>query len=385
MQPGGLLRRLFARGEVKSPQRDFTSFLNSIFFNNMPSIPTTMRAVGFNEHLPIEDPSSLLDLTVAVPSMSGHDIVVQVTAVSVNPLDAKLRSTRGFIQAVATQNIRKILGYDAAGVVVAVGSDISLFKVGDEVYYAGTWVREGTNAEYHAVDERIVGRKPKSLSFTDAAALPLTVLTAYESLFHRLQDPEKSPTESNKSVLILNGAGGVGSVTIQLLKELTDLTVIASASRPQSSAWVKELGSDHVVNHAGDIPSQLAAIGIPQVDYILVFTELAPHFDAIEQVIKPQGKICTILPLTESLPLHKLFYKSVAIVWELMFTRAIYTTDDIAEQHHLLNRVSDLVDAKRIRTTVSESLGTISAANLKKAHAILEGHHAVGKVVLTGF
>ncbi|CAK5188605.1 unnamed protein product [Aphanomyces euteiches] len=343
----------------------------------MPAIPATMRAVGFNEHLPIEDPSSLVDLTVAVPSVSGHDILVQVQSVSVNPLDAKLRSSRGFFQAVVAQNTRKILGYDASRVVVAVGSDVSLFKVGDEVYYAGSW--------YHAVDERLVGRKPKSLSFTDAAALPLTVLTAYESLFHRLQIPDKSPTESNKAVLILNGAGGVGSVTIQLLKELTDLTMIASASRPQSSAWVQELGTDHVVNHAGDIPSQLAAIGIPQVDYILVFTELAPHFDAIEQVIKPQGKICTILPLTESLPLHKLFFKSVAIVWELMFTRAIYTTDDIAEQHHVLNRVSDLVDAKRIRTTVSGCLGTINAANLKKVLAILEHHHTVGKVVLTGF
>ncbi|CAK4244587.1 unnamed protein product, partial [Aphanomyces euteiches] len=346
----------------------------------MSAIPATMRAVGFNDNLPIDHPDSLLDITVDVPTVSGHDILVQVKAISVNLIDAKLRGNRDFFRMLATQNPRQILGYDAAGVVVAVGSDVSLFKVGDEVYYAGSWVRQGTNAEYHAVDERIVGHKPTSLSFTDAAALPLTTLTAYEALFHHLNVPQKPSTpSSNKTILVLNGAGGVGSVGIQLLKELTDVTVIASASRPESTAWVKQLGADYIVNHAQDMPSQLAALGVPQVDYMLVNTELEPLFDAVEAMIKPLGKICCILPLVDKVALDKLFYKSVTLVWELMFARPMHSTDDMVEQHRLLNHVSELVDAKRIHTTVNDHLGLIYAANLKKAHAMLESHRVVGK------
>ncbi|CAK4543179.1 unnamed protein product [Aphanomyces euteiches] len=219
---------------------------------------------------------------------------------------------------------------------------------------------QGSNAEYQAVDERIVGRKPTSLSFTDAAALPLTSITAYEAIFDRLGIARKDSSANNpvkKSVLILNGAGGVGSMAIQLLKALTDLTVIASASRPQSTAWVTELGADHVVNHAQDIPTQLKALGIPQRDY-------SHHGQP---------------------PFQKLFAKSVTFVWENMGTRPIFTTDDIAEHHRLLNHVSDLVDAKRIRTTLGENLGTINAANLRKAHAALEAGRVVGKLVLSGF
>ncbi|CAK4695277.1 hypothetical protein LEN26_008812 [Aphanomyces euteiches] len=351
----------------------------------MFSIPKTMRAVSFIDHLPIEDPSSLLDTTVDVPTVTGHDLLVRVEAVSVNPADSGSRSNRQFFEAMSTQNKHKILGYDGAGVVVAVGSDVSLFKVGDEVYYAGSLVREGSNAEYQAVDERIVGHKPKSLNFTDAASLPLTAITAYEALFHRLEIPEKTPIPSNKSVLILNGAGGVGSIAIQLLKALTDLTVIATASRPQSSAWVKELGADHVVNHAEDIPKQLAAIGFSQVDYILINTFIEPYFDAIVDLIKPQGKVCSIMPAVDNLPFQKLFFKSVSFHWECMFTRSLYTTDDIVEQHRLLNHVSELVDTKRVRSTASESLGKINAENLKKAHAAIESRRTVGKMVLTGF
>ncbi|CAK4117282.1 unnamed protein product, partial [Aphanomyces euteiches] len=343
-------------------------------------------AVAFHEHLPIDDPASLLDVTVDVPTVSGHDILVRVEAVSVNPIDCTLRASSDFYKTFAPANSRHILGYDAAGVVVAVGSDATLFQVGDQVYYAGSIAREGTNAQYHAVDERLVGRKPTSLSFTDAASLPLTAITAYESLFHRLHVPEKSPIQFNKSVLVLNGAGGVGSVAIQLLKELTDLTVIATASRPESTAWVKELGVDHVVNHrAQDMPSQLVDIGIPQVDYILVYTELPPHFDAIAEMIKPQGSIAAILPVTDNLPFQQLFEKSVTFEWELMFTRAKFGTNDMVEQHRLLNHVRALVDAKRVRSTVGETLGPINAANLRKAHAILESRRAVGKLVLTGF
>ncbi|KAF0728092.1 hypothetical protein Ae201684_013922 [Aphanomyces euteiches] len=238
---------------------------------------------------------------------------------------------------------------------------------------------QGSNAEYQAVDERIVGRKPTSLSFTDAAALPLTSITAYEAIFDRLGIARKDSSANNpvkKSVLILNGAGGVGSMAIQLLKALTDLTVIASASRPQSTAWVTELGADHVVNHAQDIPTQLKALGIPQVDYILAFTDLPQHFDAIvDRDYSHHGQP----------PFQKLFAKSVTFVWENMGTRPIFTTDDIAEHHRLLNHVSDLVDAKRIRTTLGENLGTINAANLRKAHAALEAGRVVGKLVLSGF
>ncbi|RLO00873.1 hypothetical protein DYB28_006890 [Aphanomyces astaci] len=304
-----------------------------------------------------------------------------------NPLDCKIRRTSGKVPHWSP----KVLDYDVAGVVFAVEPDASVFKVGDDVFYAGTWTRNGTNAEYHAVDERIVGRKPAFLSFADAAALPLTSITAWEALFHRLGVPTSSAgaathsTKKNASVLILNGAGGVGSIAIQLAKQLTDLTVIATASRPESEAWVKDLGADHVVNHRGDIVSQLSALGFPQVDYILVFTDLPPHFDTIIEVIKPQGKICAIASFQDNLPFQKLFAKSVTFVWELMFTRAVFNTEDIIEQHRLLNQVSALVDAKRLRTTVGKTFGTINAANLKLAHAALEAGTVVGKVVLSGF
>ncbi|CAK4700084.1 unnamed protein product [Aphanomyces euteiches] len=304
-----------------------------------------MRAVGFTVPLPIDNPDSLVDITADVPTVSGHELLVQVKAVAVNPVDFKLRFYTG------EHKTPKILGYDAAGVVVAVGPDVSR--------------RRG-----------------------DAAALPLTSIIAYEAIFDRLGIARKDSSANNpvkKSVLILNGAGGVGSMAIQLLKALTDLTVIASASRPQSTAWVTELGADHVVNHAQDIPTQLKALGIPQVDYILAFTDLPQHFDAIVDVVKPQGKISAITPTTDNLPFQKLFAKSVTFVWENMGTRPIFTTDDIAEHHRLLNHVSDLVDAKRIRTTLGENLGTINAANLRKAHAALEAGRVVGKLVLSGF
>ncbi|ETV89954.1 hypothetical protein H310_15208, partial [Aphanomyces invadans] len=219
--------------------------------------------------------------------------------------------------------------------------------------------------------------------------LPLTSITAWEALFHRLGVPTTATTapKTNKpvSILILNGAGGVGSIAIQLAKQLTDLTVIASASRPESQAWVKDLGADHVVNHRHDIVSQLAAIGVPKVDYILVFTDLPPYFDAIVEVVKPQGKICAIASFTDNLPFQKLFAKSVTFVWELMFTRAVFNTDDMEEQHHLLNQVSALVDAKRLRSTTSKLVGAINAQNLKQAHAALEAKSVVGKLVFAGF
>ncbi|CAK4138699.1 unnamed protein product [Aphanomyces euteiches] len=336
----------------------------------MTNIPKTMRAVGFHEPLPIDNPSSLLDLVIDVPTIAGREVLVQIKAIAVNPVDYKLRREPGEFTA------PKVLGFDAAGVVVAVGPDATLFKVGDEI------------AEYQAVDKRLAALKPSSLTFSEAAGLPLTTLTAYDSTFYRLGVSKKGPTVTSpakKSVLILNGTGGVGSIAIQLLKELTDVTVIASASRPESSAWVTELGADHVVNHAEDIPKQLAAIGIPQVDYNLVFTDLPPHFTTIAEVIKPQGKICAITPITEDLAFQNLFFKSATFVWETLATRLVLDVDDRIVHHRVLTEVRELVDAKRLRSIVGEDFGEINAANLKKAHAALEGGHVVGKIVLSGF
>ncbi|CAK4138695.1 unnamed protein product [Aphanomyces euteiches] len=308
-----------------------------------------MRAVGFNEPLPIDHPSSLLDVVVDVPTISGREILVQIKANAVNPVDFKPR-----LKPVNFTSPPKILGLDASGVVVAVGLDVTLFR--RSVLYVWTL-------------------KPSSLSFGDAAALPLTTMTAYDSIFIRL-GVSKKDLVANKSVLILNGSGGVGSIAIQLLKELTDVTVIMT---------VTSLQLHHVVNHAEDIPKQLAAAGIPQVDYILVFTELPPYFDAIVQVIKPQGKICAITPIKDNLPFQNLFFKSVTFVWETLTTRHMLDTDDLIVHRHVLTEVRDLVDAKRLRSIVVENLGVINAANLKKAHAALEGRRVVGKLVLTGF
>ncbi|KAG9407093.1 hypothetical protein AC1031_001735 [Aphanomyces cochlioides] len=329
----------------------------------MSSIPSTMKAVQFNGNVPTSDVTSFVDIVVPVPTASGRDILVQVKAVSVNLVDVLLRKTPPLYQLLATESKHRILGYDAAGVVVAVGPEASLFKVGDEVYYAGTWSVTG-----------------KSLSFEDAAGLPLTALTAYESIVYRLQVRQKSAEKSNKSILILNGAGGVGSIAIQLLKALTDVTIIASASRPQSSEWVKELGADHV-----DIPSQLAAIGIPEVNYVLANTELGPYFEAVEKVIKPDGKICLIAPPPESLPFQRLFFKNVTFSLEAMFSRSPETMDDPLEYHRILDHVRELVDAKKIRTIVGENVGAINAANLRKAHTALESRRVIGKLVLSGF
>ncbi|CAK4681964.1 unnamed protein product [Aphanomyces euteiches] len=341
----------------------------------MLTIPKTMRAVGFHEPLPIDDPCYLLDLVVDVPTASGRELLIQVKANAVNPIDYKKRREPVHFTSPEDRTEPRVLGFDASGVVVA-----SIF--------AGPIFGLGSNAEYQAVDERVVGHKPSSLSFGEASGLPLTVLTAYETIFHQLDIPKKDPSvnkPASQSVLVLNGAGGVGSIAIQLLKEMTDLTVIATASRHQSSAWLTELGADYVVNHAEDIPKQLAAIGHPHVDYILAYTELAPHFDAIAEVIKPRGKICAISPNDDNIPIQKLFLKSAGFYWLALGTRSIFNTGDLDEHHRILDEVSALVDAKRIRSIVGKDLGIMNAENLKKAHAPLEGGHVIGKLVLTGF
>ena len=319
----------------------------------------------------------LHDIDLPAPHAAGRDLLVRVEAISVNPVDHKMR-------VVPPEGAQRVLGWDVAGTVVAAGSDTSLFQVGDAVYYAGSIVRPGANSELHLVDERIVGRKPASLSATEAAALPLTSITAWEALFERL-GIARDGTAEGKQLLVLGGAGGVGSIAIQLARKLTGITVIATASRPESAAWVRDLGANHVIDHSGDMPAQLAALGLPPVDYVLCLNDLDQHFAALAAMVAPQGKICSIVKPEGALALELLFAKSATLVFELMFTRSSFQTADMQEQHALLNEVARMVDAGQLRTTLGEVFGTINAANLNRAHAALEGRRTIGKIVLAGF
>ena len=321
---------------------------------------------------------TLQDIELAQPQPRAHDLVVKVEAISVNPIDYKMRG------APADGTEPRVLGWDVAGVVSAVGDQVSLFKVGDQVVYAGSLVRPGANSQLHVVDERIVGRKPASLDFAQAAALPLTSITAWEALFERL-GVSRQGANRGQSILIIGGAGGVGSIAIQLAKKLAQLTVVATASRPESAAWCRDLGADHVIDHQGDMVAQLAALGLPAVDFILCFNETDKHFAAMAAAIAPQGKICSIVKNEAPLALDELFSKSATMVYELMFTRSMFGTADMIEQHHLLNEVAQLIDDGVLVTTVNQSYGTINAANLARAHATLEGRRAIGKIVLAGF
>ncbi|MES2297570.1 MAG: zinc-binding alcohol dehydrogenase family protein [Pseudomonadota bacterium] len=338
-----------------------------------------MKAIALTEYLPISNPASLQDVELAPPVALGHDLLVKVEAISVNPVDTKVRSQPG-----PAESAPRVLGWDVAGVVSAVGPDVTLFKVGDPVYYAGSITRAGANSQLHLVDERIAGHMPSSLDFAQAAALPLTSITAWEALFERLAISSEGK-DAGKSVLIIGGAGGVGSIAIQLAKQLGRLTVVATASRPESAQWCRQLGADHIIDHTGDLPAQLKALGVAAVDFILCLNETDRHFDAMAEAIAPQGKICSIVGNTAPLPLEKLFGKSATFVWELMFTRSMFGTADMIEQHHLLDRVAAMVDRGAIRTTVGENFGRINAANLRRAHEALEARHTIGKIVLSGF
>ncbi|MCE3603490.1 zinc-binding alcohol dehydrogenase family protein [Massilia sp. P8910] len=321
---------------------------------------------------------TLHDVELPVPQPQGRDLVVKVEAISVNPVDFKQR------KAAAHDGEPSLVGWDVAGTVSAVGPQATLFKVGDAVYYAGSVVRPGANSEFHAVDERIVGRKPASLSMEQAAALPLTSITAWEALFERL-GVSRSGADEGKSVLIIGGAGGVGSIAIQLAKKLAKLNVIATASRRASEQWCRALGADHVIDHLGDMPAQLAALGLAEVDFILCLNDIDAHFAAMAAAIAPQGKICAIVRNERPLPMDLVFGKSVTVVFEMMFTRSMFGTADMIEQHKLLNEVAALVDAGVLTTTVGESGGRIDAANLTRAHAALEAGRTIGKIVLSGF
>lgn len=338
-----------------------------------------MKAVGYQKPQPISNAESLLDITLPEPVATGHDLLVEVEAISVNPVDTKVRNSG----APAEGQPYKVLGWDASGIVKAVGPDVTLFQPGDRVWYAGSIARPGTNAELHLVDERIVGHAPKSLDFAQAAALPLTAITAWEMLFDRLGiAPGKKP--EGKTLLIIGASGGVGSIMTQLASRLTSLTVIGTASRPETQAWVKELGAHYVIDHSKPLAQELKAIGFPAVDYIVSLTQTDEHLAQIIEAIAPQGKF-GLIDDPKALDVMPFKRKSVSIHWELMFTRSLFGTADMVGQHHLLNEVAALVDAGLVRTTLAERFGSINADNLKKAHALLESGKARGKVVLEGW
>ena len=336
-----------------------------------------MKAIAY-QHAQASAAGSLHDITLPEPLATGHDLLVEVRAVSVNPVDAKVRSGVS-----APDGEWKILGWDAAGVVRAVGPEVRFFKPGDRVWYAGDISRPGTNAELHLVDERIVGHMPKSLDFAQAAALPLTSITAWEMLFDRLQ-LKRGELPSDDRLLIIGASGGVGSIMTQLARQLTTATVIGTASRPATQAWVHELGAHHVIDHSRLLSEELKKIGIDNASHIVSLNSTDQHFAQIVEAIAPQGKF-GLIDDPQPIDVNKLKRKSVSLHWELMFTRSLFGTDDMVAQHHLLNEMAELVDAGIIRTTLGEHFGTINAANLMRAHALLESGKARGKIVLEGF
>ena len=336
-----------------------------------------MRAVAYRKSLPITAADALVDVELDRPKPAGHDLLVAVKAVSVNPVDYKVRLRAD------PAGEAKVLGFDAAGVVVEAGPEVTLFKPGDEVYYAGSIARPGTNAEFHLVDERITGHKPRSLGFAEAAALPLTAITAWELLFDRL-GVARGPGRDRRSALIIGGAGGVGSIAIQLARRLTGLTVIATASRPETMSWCRELGAHHVIDHSKPFAPQLAAAGVPSVDLVLGLTATDQHAAQIAEVIAPQGRF-GLIDDPKALDISLFKRKSVSVHWEFMFTRPVFQTPDMIEQHKLLDEVARLVDEGVLRTTLGDNFGRINAANLKRAHALVESGKARGKIVLEGF
>lgn len=335
-----------------------------------------MKAIGYQKSLPIENELSLQDIELETPTAQGHDILVEVKAVSVNPVDFKIRQAMP-----AAEGEYKVIGWDATGVVKSVGENVSLFKPGDKVWYAGDITRSGSNAQFQLVDERIVGHMPSSLSYGEAAALPLTSLTAWELLFDRLN---VAKNDDSKSILVIGAAGGVGSIMVQLLKQRTKLNIIASASRAETISWLEDLGADTIVNHRNPLSEEFAAKNLSEVDYVVSLNNTEQHLPEIEKVVKPQGQFA-LIDDPETLNIVPFKNKSVSVHWELMFTRSLFKTDDMQEQHVILNNVATMIDQGLIKTTVGEHLGKINAANLRKAHQHLESQTAKGKVVLEGF
>ena len=336
-----------------------------------------MKAIGYRQNLPVDQPHALEDLDLPPPVPGARDLLVRVKAVSVNPVDTKVRRNRP-----ATADKPQVLGWDAVGIVEAVGADVRGFAVGDRVFYAGSITRPGANSELHVVDERIAARAPTSLEDGQAAALPLTAITAWELLFDRLRVPQGGG--AGQSLLIVGGAGGVGSILIQLARQLTQLTVIATASRPETRDWCLALGAHAVIDHTQPLAQALKDGGHGQVDFVAALTQTGQHFEQIVESLKPQGALGIIddMPVLDAM---KLKTKAISLHWELMFTRSMFETPDMAEQGQLLAEVARLVDEGRLRTTAGAHFGTINAANLLRAHAFVESGKAQGKVVLEGF
>jgi zinc-binding alcohol dehydrogenase family protein len=337
-----------------------------------------MKAVGYLSALPITSDNSLIDLELPAPTPKPSDVLVRVQAISVNPVDVKVRAG-----VAPPAGEAKILGWDAAGIVESVGAEVTTFRPGDAVFYAGAIDRPGANSELHVVDARIVGRKPASLSPSQAAALPLTAITAWELLFDRLGVPYGTKTQGG-TLLIINGAGGVGSILIQLARRLTGLTVVATASRPETIAWATGMGAHHVIDHRYQLDEGLRAIGIPEVHYVASLSGTSVHLPAILKALAPQGKLA-LIDDPETLDIAPFKRKSLSVHWELMFTRSLFGTADMASQGKLLNEVAELVDASVLRTTLKDELGLINAENLRKAHTLVESGRAIGKLVLAGF
>ena len=332
-----------------------------------------MKAIGYQYN---NDTVSCIQFEQPTPEPKDHDLLVRIEAVSINPIDYKMRQ-----RIKKTENPPRILGWDAAGVVESVGENVSLFKQGDRVYYAGDITRNGSNASHQLVDEFIVGHMPNSLTFTAAAALPLTAITAWEAFFDRMKiDLEK---DRNKNILIIGGAGGVGSIAIQLAKKVTKLKVVATYSREESRDWCLSLGADHVINHHDNMIDQYQQKGLPKPEYIFCLNSTDDHFKAMSELIAPQGIICSIVETTRSLDLRKLKTKSAGFVWEFMFTRPMYKMADRIKQYELLNSIAELIDSGEIKTTLKEVFGQMTVENIRKAHEQLEAGSTIGKIVLT--
>ena len=337
-----------------------------------------MKAIAYYQSLPADHAEALVDIDLPAPQPGPRDLLVEVRAISVNPVDTKIRQ-----RVTPEAGQPKVLGWDVAGVVVEVGAEVRQFRPGDQVFYAGAIDRAGANSELHVVDERIVGRMPGSLDFARAAALPLTAVTAWELLFERLGVRE-GKGDDGQALLVTGAAGGVGSVLVQLARQLTGLTVIGTASRDETRDWVQQLGAHHVIDHSQPLVPQLKALGIEQVDLGASLTHTDQHLDQLVEALAPQGRLALIDDPAQ-LDVAKLKRKSLSLHWEFMYTRSLFQTADMIEQHRLLNRVSQLIDDGVLKTTLGEHFGTINAANLRRAHALLESGKAKGKIVLEGF
>lgn len=335
-----------------------------------------MKAIGFKKHLKIDDPESLIDFDMEKPTAKGHDLLVKVNAVSVNPVDVGVRKSGHMVL-----KTPKVIGWDACGVVEEVGSKVRLFKQGDRVFYAGSFIRSGSDSEYQLVDERIVGHAPKTLKDNEAAAMPLTSLTAYEALFEQMGLTWNQENNQSKTILIINGAGGVGSVATQLA-HLAGLTVIATASRPDSIKWTQDHGTDYVVNHREDLVKQVRKLGYKYVDYILELKDLDGHWKEMCELIKPEGHIVSITENHRPINLRLLTKKKAHFSWEWMYTKSYYQTEDMISQHDILNKIAQMLDNGKLKCTMTKSLEPLNAINLRKAHKLVESGHMTGKAVV---